>query len=57
MDNIKTREFILESAAMLVQEGGAERLTLDDVAVAADLPPGTIGDHFPDLESLVMAMV
>jgi AcrR family transcriptional regulator len=57
MDNIKTREFILESAAMLVQEGGAERLTLDDVATAAGLSPDTVGDHFPDLESLVMAMV
>jgi AcrR family transcriptional regulator len=57
MDDAKTREFILESAAMLVQEGGADRLTLDDVAAAASLPPGAVNDHFPDLESLVTAMV
>ncbi len=57
MDDVKTREFILESAAMLVQEGSADRLTLDDVATAAGLPPGAIIDHFPDLESLVTAMV
>ncbi len=57
MDNAKTREFILESAAMLVQEGGADRLTLDDIAAAAGLPPAAMRDHFPDLESLVTAMV
>ena len=57
MDDVKTREFILESAAMLIQEGGADRLTLVDVAVAAGLPPDTMREHFADLESLVMAMV
>ena len=57
MDDVKTREFILESAAMLVQEGGADRLTLDDVAAAAGLPPGTMNEYFADLESLVTAMV
>ena len=57
MDDAKTREFILESAAMLVQEGGADRLTLDDIAVAAGLPQETINGHFPDLDSLVTAMV
>ena len=57
MDNVKTREFILESAAMLVQEGGADRLTLDDVSAAAGLPPATMNEHFADLESLVTAMV
>lgn len=57
MDDAKTREFILESAAMLVQEGGVDSFTLDDVAAAAGLPPGKVNDHFPDLESLVTAMV
>ena len=57
MDDAKTREFILESTAMLVQEGGADRLTLNDVAAAAGLPPDKVNDHFPDLESLVTAMV
>jgi AcrR family transcriptional regulator len=57
MDDAKTREFILESAAMLIQEGGADRLTLDDVAAAAGLPANTVSEHFPDLESLVTAMV
>ena len=57
MDDAKTREFILESAAMLVQEGGADSFTLDDVAAAASLPPGKVNDHFPDLESLVTALV
>ena len=57
MDDVKTREFILESAAMLVQEGGADRLTLDDVGAAAGLTPSAMRDHFPDLESLVTAMV
>ena len=57
MDDVKTREFILESAAMLVQEGGADRLTLDDAAAAAGLPPAVVNEHFPDLESLVTAMV
>jgi AcrR family transcriptional regulator len=57
MDETKMREFILESAAMLVQEGGADHLTLDHVAAAAGLPPDAVSANFPDLESLVVAMV
>ncbi len=57
MDEAKTREFILESAAMLVQDGSADRLTLADVADAAGLPVATVTGHFPDLESLVTVMV
>ena len=57
MDDAKTREFILESAAMLVQEGGAESFTLEDVAAAAAMSPATVKDHFPHLESLVTALV
>ncbi|PLX37302.1 MAG: hypothetical protein C0606_12490 [Hyphomicrobiales bacterium] len=59
MDNQATvraeriREFTLDSAALLIQEGGVDTLTLASVAAAADLEEADLIAVFGNLETLV----
>jgi AcrR family transcriptional regulator len=57
MDDAQAREFVLEAAALLVQEGGAEVLSHESVAAAAGLEEERVRRLFPALEALVVAMV
>lgn len=56
MDEVQAREFVLEAAALLVQEGGAEVLSHDAVAEAAGLAVERVLRLFPTIEALVIAM-
>jgi AcrR family transcriptional regulator len=56
MDDDQAREFVLEAAALMVQEGGAELLSHQGVAEAAGLPEATVRRLFPTIESLVTIM-
>jgi AcrR family transcriptional regulator len=52
----RIRERTLEAAAMLVQEGAADRLTLEAVAGAADLDLAEVRARFPAEADLVIAV-
>ena len=56
MDDAQAKEFVLEAAALLVQEGGEEVLSHRDVAEAAGLPEESVLLLFPTVEALVTAM-
>jgi AcrR family transcriptional regulator len=57
MDDDRAREFVLEAAALMVQEGGAELLSHQAVAEAAGLPEARVRRLFPTIEALVTVMV
>lgn len=52
-----TRETILESAFLLVQNEGINRLTLDAVAAQANVSKGGLLYHFPSKEALIKGMI
>ncbi len=51
------RRDILESAAVLLEQGGYPALTMRAVAVGAGVSPGTIYHHFADKEQVVAALM
>ncbi|MBB4303092.1 AcrR family transcriptional regulator [Rhodobium orientis] len=57
MQGDKAREYILDAAAHLVQEGGAEALSLPAIAAAADLDLGTVEAVFPTMDDLFSALI
>ena len=56
MNDGKARELIMEAAALLVQEGQAEQLTLAHVAEAAHMAEADVSRQFPTMDDLVAAM-
>lgn len=56
MGDRASREFILETAALLVQESGVDRLTFEVISQASDLDQSQIMEWFPALSDLVAAM-
>lgn len=55
MDGVTDRA--LEAAAFVIQEGAADRLTLEGVAEAADLPAEAVTARWPTVGHLVRAVV
>lgn len=49
-------EQALEAAALLIQEGAADRLTLENVAAASELPMSEIEQRWPTVEDFVVAV-
>lgn len=56
-DAVRNRQKILAAAARLVAAGAAERLSLDEVARAADVGVGTVYRRFGDRAGLVFALL
>ncbi|MGP4115163.1 TetR/AcrR family transcriptional regulator [Streptomyces sp. 4N509B] len=56
-DAARNRRRILDAAARLVASSGAARLSLDDVARAADVGVGTVYRRFGDRAGLVFALL
>lgn len=56
-DAARNRQKILAAAARLVAAGAAERLSLDEVARAADVGVGTVYRRFGDRAGLVFALL
>lgn len=52
----ETRARILEAAKRLYRERGMAGTSMLAVATAADVAPGTVRNHFPDTESLAVAV-
>lgn len=57
MDPNLTRDRILDAALQVIGEAGACRMTLDAVAVEADVSKGGLLYHFPDKESLLRGVL
>ena len=57
MQGDKAREYILDAAGHLVQESGAEALTLPAIAAAADLDLDTVEAAFPTMDDLFAALL
>ncbi|REE94792.1 TetR/AcrR family transcriptional regulator [Thermomonospora umbrina] len=56
-DAARSRRKILRAAAELVAEGGAEKLSLDEVAHAAQVGIGTVYRRFGDRAGLLLALL
>jgi AcrR family transcriptional regulator len=54
-DAHRNRERLIQAATELILEAGAE-VPLDSIARRADVGPGTLYRHFPDRESLLVAV-
>ncbi len=53
--SIRTRQRILDAALRLFIEKGYEKATMRQIAVQADLAPGSIYHHFPTKEHIVQS--
>jgi len=51
--SIRTRQKILDAALLLFVEKGYEKATMRQIAVQADMAPGSIYHHFPTKEHIV----
>ena len=51
--SIRTRQKILDAALLLFSEKGYEKATMRQIAVQADMAPGSIYHHFPTKEHIV----
>ena len=56
LNHQRRREYVLDAAALLVQENGADTLTFDAIAAAADVSEHDLRALFETIESLVAAM-
>ncbi|RZS40864.1 TetR family transcriptional regulator [Herbihabitans rhizosphaerae] len=56
-DAVRNRRKILRAAARLLADGGVERLSLDDVAAAAEVGVGTVYRRFRDRTGLAIALL
>ncbi|MCW2310241.1 TetR family transcriptional regulator [Rhodobium gokarnense] len=57
MQGDQAREYILDAAAHLVQESGAEALTLPAIAAAADLDLEAVEAVYPTMDDLFSALL
>jgi AcrR family transcriptional regulator len=53
--SIRTRQKILDAALLLFTEKGYDKATMRQIAVQADMAPGSIYHHFPTKEHIVQA--
>jgi len=51
----RTRRAVVEAAYRLFDERGYEETTINEIAAAADVSPGTFFNHFPAKEDVVFA--
>lgn len=57
MDFEKTREYVVDSAAILIQENGSQPLELEKIAEAGSLSVEDIRAAFPDIRDLLAAVI